>query len=452
MLKKALSRVTYFSIPLLFMSTLFFSAPLVFAQDSTINELEANINQKNRERELLQAEAEKLREELEAISGTKKSISQELSVITGERKSLENQIAQTQNEIETLNLEINRAEHLIQNYTNKIDRNRSALGKVIRSIARQDNLTNFELILQSEKISKMFLIYDSYLRIQEPLTSLTEELQDSKRKVRENTQILNGKQENLSSEREILGDQKTIVQEKEEEKDELLEKAENRESQYQQNLNTTLRNIKKLDAEIRSYESTLEFLRDDSRLPEQGSSVLQWPLDYVLITQRFGKTVSSERLYVSGSHSGMDFRAAIGTPVYAVANGTVKGIGDTDGTCPRASFGKWVFIEHGGIGLSTTYGHLSAFKVRAGDRVKAGDLIAYSGNTGRSTAPHLHLTVYATEGVNGEEGVRITSLNSAACIGKVYRMPLAPTAAYLDPLDYFPETGIDMFKNPAVAR
>lgn len=153
-----------------------------------------------------------------------------------------------------------------------------------------------------------------------------------------------------------------------------------------------------------------------------------------------GKTVDAKRLYVSGSHSGIDFRAAVGTPVYAVADGIVEGVGDTDKTCPRASFGKWVFIRHTN-GLSTAYGHLSLIKTTQGQTVKRGDLIAYSGNTGHSTGPHLHLTVYASNGVDGEEGARIAQRPSTGCSGKTYTMPLAPTNAYLDPLVYLPSSG-----------
>jgi murein DD-endopeptidase MepM/ murein hydrolase activator NlpD len=204
--------------------------------------------------------------------------------------------------------------------------------------------------------------------------------------------------------------------------------------------------IASLDAEIRSFESKLTFALNPESLPDKGSGVLAWPLKSVLVTQRFGRTISSERLYVSGSHSGTDFRAAVGTPVYAVADGVVKGVGDTDATCPNASFGKWVFIEHDN-GLSTTSGHLSKWKVSSGQQVKKGDIIAYSGNTGRSTAPHLHLTVYATKGVDGEQGARITDRASGACAGKTYRMPLAPTSAYLDPLAYLPKTTSANFKH-----
>jgi murein DD-endopeptidase MepM/ murein hydrolase activator NlpD len=195
-----------------------------------------------------------------------------------------------------------------------------------------------------------------------------------------------------------------------------------------------------IDAEVRDYESKLKFVLSTKNLPQTGSETFGWPIDNPIITQRFGKTVDSQRLYTSGSHSGVDFRAAVGTPIYAVGSGTIEGTGDTDKTCPKASFGKWIFIRHNN-GLSTAYGHLSLIKVSTGQTIQKGDLIGYSGNTGHSTGPHLHLTVYASNGANGEEGARITERPSSACSGKTYTMPLAPINAYLDPMLYLPKTG-----------
>ena len=82
-------------------------------------------------------------------------------------------------------------------------------------------------------------------------------------------------------------------------------------------------------------------------------------------------------------------------------------------------------------GLSTIYGHLSVISSSVGQRLKTGDLVGYSGNTGYSTGPHLHISLYATQGVRIEKYV-----NSIGC--KQVTMPLADVKAYLDPLAYFP--------------
>ncbi|HEY3678694.1 MAG TPA: M23 family metallopeptidase [Bradyrhizobium sp.] len=82
-------------------------------------------------------------------------------------------------------------------------------------------------------------------------------------------------------------------------------------------------------------------------------------------------------------HTGLDFRAAMGDPVRATANGKVASAGWTGG------YGRMVEIDHGN-GLSTRYGHLSEIGVRVGEPIKIGQVIGQVGSTGRSTGPHLH--------------------------------------------------------------
>lgn len=88
-------------------------------------------------------------------------------------------------------------------------------------------------------------------------------------------------------------------------------------------------------------------------------------------------------------HEGLDFRANIGNEVYATGDGVVK-VARLKGT-----YGRIVEIDHG-YGYSTLYAHLSAFAkgIKPGTQVKRGDLIALSGNSGRSEGPHLHYEVY----------------------------------------------------------
>src|SRR5438270_2991688 len=85
-------------------------------------------------------------------------------------------------------------------------------------------------------------------------------------------------------------------------------------------------------------------------------------------------------------HLGLDFRASIGTPVHATNAGTVIL------ARPLYFEGNCIMLDHG-QGLLTIYMHLSEFKVKEGEKVAAGQLIALSGGTGRSTGPHLHFAV-----------------------------------------------------------
>ncbi|MBS3848208.1 M23 family metallopeptidase [Devosia sp. BSSL-BM10] len=85
-------------------------------------------------------------------------------------------------------------------------------------------------------------------------------------------------------------------------------------------------------------------------------------------------------------HSGLDFAAASGTPVYSAGRGVVTFVGT------RSGYGKVVEVTHDG-GLVTRYAHLSGYLSKEGQRVSTGTPIAKVGSTGRSTGPHLHFEV-----------------------------------------------------------
>lgn len=85
-------------------------------------------------------------------------------------------------------------------------------------------------------------------------------------------------------------------------------------------------------------------------------------------------------------HTGMDFTADIGTDIYSTGDGTVITVER------RAGYGNCVIIDHG-YDYKTLYGHIDKYKVRVGQQVKRGEVIATVGNTGKSKAPHLHYEV-----------------------------------------------------------
>lgn len=93
-------------------------------------------------------------------------------------------------------------------------------------------------------------------------------------------------------------------------------------------------------------------------------------------------------LKVKKMHYGIDFSAERGTPIYATADGTVAAAQRNFG-----GLGNYVKIDHG-FGFETIYGHMSRFIVKSKQKVKRGQVIGYVGNTGKSTAPHVHYEVH----------------------------------------------------------
>ncbi len=117
-------------------------------------------------------------------------------------------------------------------------------------------------------------------------------------------------------------------------------------------------------------------------------TVLQitWPIaGDVEISSDYGYRIHPLR-GVRHFHNGVDMGVDIGTPVRAAQSGRVSMIGSS-----RTS-GKYVVLDHG-HGVTTSYLHLDGYEVDRGDEVEAGHVIARSGNTGASTAPHLHFVV-----------------------------------------------------------
>jgi murein DD-endopeptidase MepM/ murein hydrolase activator NlpD len=121
--------------------------------------------------------------------------------------------------------------------------------------------------------------------------------------------------------------------------------------------------------------------------PTEPTELLSHPLKTLIPTSPFGVRVSPITGAVDEFHRGQDYSAACGTDVFATAGGTVI----YTQWHPYGG-GNRVEIDHGN-GLITTYNHLSASKVKVGQKVERGELIALSGTTGASTGCHLHFEV-----------------------------------------------------------
>lgn len=115
---------------------------------------------------------------------------------------------------------------------------------------------------------------------------------------------------------------------------------------------------------------------------------LRYPVEFTEITSQFSASRRHPVLGVSRPHLGVDFAAPTGTPVRAVASGTIV----TSGR--YGQLGQTVRVEHGG-GVTSTYGHLSriAGRLKEGDAVERGQVVGYVGASGLATGPHLHFAI-----------------------------------------------------------
>jgi len=123
-----------------------------------------------------------------------------------------------------------------------------------------------------------------------------------------------------------------------------------------------------------------------SMLQEINGDLFYWPL-YGGLTSYYGRRRDPFNPSRTQFHSGIDIRGSTGAPVRAAMAGRVSGVGYD------RVFGNFVIINHHS-GYRTLYGHLSVIRTRTGANVAQGERIGDVGNTGQSTGPHLHFTVY----------------------------------------------------------
>ena len=408
---------------------LFFIFTPFFSLAQNVQDLNVKISQRNSDINKLEQEIKTYQKQLDELGKQKNSLNISLKELDLNKKKLNVDIKITQKKIDKTNLKIQGLNGEISVKVDSIANNNTVIAFQIKQTNEFELNSLLETILSENDFKMIWNEIDEMASVQEKIRQKIVELKEIK------SGLEYTRKENIDAKNElltlksVLADQRKIVEQNSNQKKNLLIQTKNNENNYQKLLKDRLVKKEAFEKELRDYESQLKYILDPSKLP--GSGVLDWPLDKIYITQKFGKTEAGKKLYANGTHNGVDFRASIGTPVKAMANGVIAGTGDTDLQCDGVSLGRFVFIKYDD-GLANAFGHLSLIKTKMGDRVNRGEIVGYSGNTGYSTGPHLHVSVYA------KDAVELKTVPSKSCPGRVLTQPIAPINAYLDPLYYLP--------------
>jgi len=397
-----------------------------FARAETASNIQAQIETNNKQLEILKAEIAADQKQLDALGSKKNTLQSTIDSLALSQKQLATQIKATQNKIASANLDIQRLTLSIGDKETTIAVNQDAIGKAFQSIAESEDTPLIAELISSRSLSDAWQAADAAVQFNRELSNDIKDLRAARTVLATNRDQVTAAKANLVSLQNDLSLQKRSIDLQKTAQQKLLTDTKSQESAYQKIIANKKAEEAAFGAALFELESQLKYVLDPSHIPPIGKGVLRWPLSDVFITQQFGKTTSSKRLYVSGTHNGVDFRALIGTPVRAALSGTV--LSTNNGAVPNCQYGKWVLIKHPN-GLATLYAHLSEINVQKGATVYTGQVIGFSGNTGYATGPHLHLGLYIAEAISFKQ---YTCLNRS-----VVTIPIAPTNAYLDPLSYF---------------
>ncbi|MEK7480020.1 MAG: peptidoglycan DD-metalloendopeptidase family protein [Patescibacteria group bacterium] len=407
----------------LFCVLVLFAAPLLYAQST--EDIQKEIDGHNIQIAELNKEIAAYEKQLTEVGAKKQTLQSTLAQLDLSRKKLTAQINVTKNKISALQLEIQELSRGIAGKESSIEKDEAGLAESMRHLNETESRTLLEALLSSKSMSDVWQDMEASVLIQSKIKNDIDALSVQKQTLSNTKVSTEAKRAELLKQQRNLVAQQGSLDATRKAQNELLAQTKSQESAYQALLAQKQAEKVAFEAALFELASKLQYTLDPSRVPPAGKGILRWPLDNVSITQQFGRTSDSGRLYTSGTHDGVDFRASIGTPVRAALTGTVVEV--NQGAVQNCQYGKWVLIRHSN-GLTTLYAHLSEIAVQKGEAVATGKVIGFAGTTGYATGPHLHFTVYLSDAV---------SLRQYTCkSGRSTLIPIANPNAYLNPLSY----------------
>lgn len=402
------------------------------ARAQSVDQLRSLISENNKKIEELQKQIDQYSSLYDAASKQANTYASALKQLELTQKKLEASLRLTSTQITKTSLTLDELEDDVIASEKKVASTSKAIAANLRSMSQAESQSAIEELLKNKSISDAWNYVNALHSIGGQMSIQLDDLKDEKELLEAKLDQVKGEKTKLEAYRKSLTDQTKAAEYNKAKTDQLYKDAASKKQTYDAQLKAAIAQREQYEKELFDYESKLKITIDPSAVPDARQGILSWPISPVSVTQFFGKTSASKRLYTSGTHNGIDLKASIGTPIRAALSGIVT---DTEASKYKSGcqYGKFVLIKHGN-GLSTIYGHLSVVSVKPGDAIVTGDIIGYSGDTGYATGPHLHLGLYATQGIRIVDS---STLGSTRCAG--IKTVAAPTTAYLDPMAYLPK-------------
>src|SRR3989344_1754003 len=406
----------------------FWSSSRVLGQ--TADQLAQQKQQKQLELDALQKKISDYQSEIKQKQSQAKTLANQISILNLQIAQTTTQIDVANNKIEATNLEIADVTDKIVKTQANIGHQKQILRALVSDINDLDQRSPLEIALENDNFQQ-FIDQVQYT------SSIQQQSQQALTKIKQLEADLVLRQADLKTEKSNLDDllaelemSKKSLAGQQSAKQTVLNQTKGQEKAYQALLADSREAQAQLNKEIQDLDAQISAKLGNRRLsPIHG--LLAWPMKGTM-TQGYGNTGFTSLGY--NFHNGLDLAAPPGTPIYAAADGVVVATGTGNG-----AYGNWVAIKHGSGRFAahpivSLYGHMSSFRMRAGQAVSMGDLVGFEGNTGNTTALlygpkrgyHLHFTVFDAEGFGVANGA----------YSKIYGPYTVPYGAPYNPLDF----------------
>lgn len=357
---------------------------------------------------------------LDSINQQKASTEELLKNIENSMKNTSSSLNELNSQMYDFNTQIEDLEKRIEENSNNLNHQNELFKKRIRAIYINGNQSYLELLLQSNDFSDFFSRLDSAMKLMEYDKKLMKDIEEDKKALeveKAELQRKKGSTTQLKQQADIkLKDLQAVSDKK---KDLMTELTKNKaayeqmideEEQQSKAIASMVQQIQKKKAEDKKKAEQAKQEQNNANSKPSGNN--GGSSSGTNKNNNSGSTTSSGKFYcVTGKptyitspygwrvhpvlgtkrfHAGIDIGVFSGTPIYALTDGEVIYSGWMSG------YGNVVMIDHGS--LTSVYGHNSSLVVKVGQKVKGGQLISYSGNTGLSSGPHLHFEMRKENG------------------------------------------------------
>lgn len=391
---------------------LFFGAGSLFYVGSFVlaNELE----DKKEDLEDLQKKKEAYEKLVDLKLNQATLLNSQISLLERQADKLEGTIKENTGKLEETKQKIERLAIEIKEKEKEITYQKEILAEFVRSYYDW-NAGKIQNTLFFKETQNPLSLGDQFGQIQEKVSETVKKIESVQKSISRDYEILSNSRTEMETLNIKLEQQTVYLEGAKKQKETLYTKTSQEKDRYERKLSQVEEEIRDIEQEIENLEAEKSDNIDMSKLPSKGGAGMGYPVSKVEITQKYGKT-NFTRWY--NFHNGVDFGVSTGTNILAAAKGKVVATGN----CGRYAYGKWVAIDHGN-GLVTLYGHLSKQKVSKGEAVERGDVIGLSGNTGYSTGPHLHFSVFTSGSFEVVDSTKVSGVK-------------IPTGAHVNPMKY----------------
>lgn len=337
--------------------------------------------------------------QLKGVKGNISGLKSKISGVKQQKESIYSQISKLESQIHTVEGELENINNQIASTNKSISTTSKALDKAIEDLCEYKDLYGqrlramymsgtsgyLEIILSAQSFSDFVSRVDIVKRIMDHDSNILINMKKKQENIEAQKAKLEDQKDKLVGLQQQSASKKTQLSVASRQNKDLYAKLNSDQKELENALDEQINESKEIEADIRAIMAAMK----NSDIEYKGGR------HAILYNSEAGRTIRCTSpfgmrwhptLHVYKLHTGMDFGVPSGTPVHAMADGEVIIAKYSSG------YGNYIVINHGS-GISTLYAHNSRLLVSVGDKVKGGQVISKSGNTGYSTGPHCHFEV-----------------------------------------------------------